>query len=72
MKSREPIAILNRREMGRFFRNMKGRVSFLYDEKWRNAAVASRVIWRRAFASPIPCGSLAPFERRTLCNRQGQ
>jgi HipA-like protein len=26
--------------MGRFFRDMKGRVSFVYDEKWRNAADA--------------------------------
>ena len=38
MKIRELIAILDRREMGRFFRDMKGRVSFVYDEKWRNAA----------------------------------
>jgi hypothetical protein len=28
MKARELIAILDRREMGRFFRDMKGRVSF--------------------------------------------
>ncbi len=28
MKTRELIAILDRREMGRFFRDMKGRVSF--------------------------------------------
>lgn len=40
MKIRELIAILDRREMGRFFRNIKGRVSFVYDEKWRNAADA--------------------------------
>jgi serine/threonine-protein kinase HipA len=40
MKIRELIAILDRREMGRFFRDMKGRVSFVYDEKWRNAADA--------------------------------
>ena len=40
MKIRELIAILDRREMGRFFRDMKGRVSFVYDEKWRNAANA--------------------------------
>jgi HipA-like protein len=40
MKARELIAILDRREMGRFFRDMKGRVSFVYDEKWRNAADA--------------------------------
>jgi serine/threonine-protein kinase HipA len=40
MKVRELIAILDRREMGRFFRDMKGRVSFVYDEKWRNAADA--------------------------------
>jgi HipA-like protein len=40
MKIRELIAILDRREMGRFFRDMKGRVCFVYDEKWRNAADA--------------------------------
>jgi serine/threonine-protein kinase HipA len=40
MKIRELIAILDRREMGRFFRDMKGRVSFVYDEKWRNSADA--------------------------------
>ena len=40
MKIRELIAILDRREMGRFFRDVKGRVSFVYDEKWRNAADA--------------------------------
>ena len=40
MKIRELVAILDRREMGRFFRDMKGRVSFVYDEKWRNAADA--------------------------------
>ena len=40
MKIRELIAILDRREMGRFFRDMKGHVSFVYDEKWRNAANA--------------------------------
>jgi serine/threonine-protein kinase HipA len=40
MKIRELIAILDRREMGRFFRDRKGRVSFVYDEKWRNAADA--------------------------------
>jgi len=40
MKIRELIAILDRREMGRVFRDMKGRVSFVYDEKWRNAADA--------------------------------
>src|SRR3984893_11597383 len=40
MKNRELIAILDRREMGRFFRDMKGHVSFVYDEKWRNAANA--------------------------------
>src|SRR6202451_2272023 len=40
MKVRQLIAILDRREMGRFFRDMKGRVSFVYDEKWRNAADA--------------------------------
>ena len=40
MKIRELIAILDRREMGRFFRDRKGRVSFVYDEKWQNAADA--------------------------------
>src|ERR1700722_2276071 len=40
MKIRELIAILDRREMGRFFRDMKGRVSFVYNEKWRKAANA--------------------------------
>src|SRR5450432_3367 len=43
MKIRELIAILDRREMGRVFRDMKGRVSFVYDEKWRNAADAFRL-----------------------------
>ena len=28
MKIRELVAILDRREMGRFFRDLKGRVSF--------------------------------------------
>src|SRR6202041_3655240 len=37
---RELVAILDRCGMGRFFRHMKGRVSFVYDEKWRNAADA--------------------------------
>src|SRR6204780_871725 len=40
MKVRELVAILDRREMGRFFRDMKGRVSFVYDENWRNAVDA--------------------------------
>lgn len=40
MKTRELIAILDRREMGRFFRDLKGHVSFVYHEKWRNAADA--------------------------------
>jgi serine/threonine-protein kinase HipA len=40
MKIRELIAILDRREMGRFFRDMKGRVSFVYNDTWRNAADA--------------------------------
>jgi serine/threonine-protein kinase HipA len=40
MKIRELVAILDRREMGRFFRDRKGHVSFVYAEKWRNAADA--------------------------------
>ena len=31
------IAILDRREMGRFVRDVRGRVSFTYNEKWQNA-----------------------------------
>jgi HipA-like protein len=38
--TKELIAILDRREMGRFVRDNKGRVRFVYDEKWRNAADA--------------------------------
>jgi serine/threonine-protein kinase HipA len=38
--TKELIAILDRREMGRFFRDNKGRLRFVYDEKWRNAADA--------------------------------
>ena len=38
--TKELIAILDRREMGRFFRDNRGRVRFVYNEKWRNAADA--------------------------------
>jgi len=35
--TKELVAILDRREMGRFVRDNRGRVSFTYDDKWREA-----------------------------------
>jgi serine/threonine-protein kinase HipA len=36
-KDKELIAILDQREMGRFVRDNRGRVTFAYDERWRDA-----------------------------------
>lgn len=36
--TKELVAILDRREMGRFVRDVRGRVSFTYNEEWQNAA----------------------------------
>ncbi|HMI51754.1 MAG TPA: HipA N-terminal domain-containing protein, partial [Candidatus Saccharimonadales bacterium] len=35
--TKELVAILDRREMGRFVRDNRGRVSFTYDDRWREA-----------------------------------